>query len=68
MKGGMIMLKHLSDEVYDAINIDKNHHNEKTHTLVEKAYSEYISKGGKKDLSYFEATLDNYLYNGYCGY
>ena len=36
--------------------------------LVEKAFDEYISKGGKKDLKDFEDTLDNYLIQGYCGY
>lgn len=61
-------LKETNDNVYHALNINKNHHNKNTHLLVEKTFEEYISKGGKKDLKYFEDTLDNYLIQGYCGY
>lgn len=61
-------LKETSDNVYNSLNVNKNHPNENTHLLVEKALEEYISKGGKKDLKDFESTLDDYLMHGYCGY
>lgn len=56
-------------EVYMWLNIYKNI--ERNATIYEKllqVHKQYIDVGGKYDMSYFENTLNDYVFNGYCGY
>lgn len=56
-------------EVYMWLNIYKNI--ARNGTIYEKllqVHKQYIDVGGKYDMSYFENTLNDYVFNGYCGY